>query len=63
MVIDNQQIVGGLALEFFRRVTAYYHGTAGTSVKQGHLLWNFEPHVAGLIFAEMLNSSGVTVFT
>jgi hypothetical protein len=58
-VIDNQEIVGGLALEFFRRNTAYYDNGTSTSVEQ--IVWDVEPHVAETIFWEMLNSSGVTV--
>jgi FAD-dependent oxidoreductase family protein len=47
-------LVGGLCLEFFGRVGNYY-GLAGPA-------WNFEPHVAEMVFRGGLNEAGVKVF-
>lgn len=56
---QNSPAVGGLALEFYRRVAKHYGNSAKfeamlkTGTKQP-ALWRFEPHVAEKIFADWL---------
>jgi hypothetical protein len=52
--VGNGTVIGGLALEFFRRVGSQY-GVAGP-------VWSFEPHVAENIFRSLLDAAGVEVF-
>jgi hypothetical protein len=49
------EVVGGLALEFFKSNAAEYPG------KEPRAPWNLEPHVAKRVFLRMLNRSGVTM--
>lgn len=49
----NKSAVGGVALEFYRRVGGHY----GVDVE-----WRFEPHVAKKVFEEMLAETSVRVF-
>lgn len=69
--IDNQPFqnspaVGGLALEFYRRISAHY----GRSQKfeamlaardKDTSLWRFEPHVAESVWDAWVRESGITV--
>jgi len=63
---QNSPAVGGLALEFYRRINAAYGREAafaemlekGTKVSS---LWRFEPHVAEAVFADWIKEAGVTV--
>lgn len=63
---QNSPAVGGLALEFYRRVAERY-GRAGAfdemvakrAKKSG--LWSFEPHVAEAVFTEWCRTAGVRV--
>lgn len=69
--IDNQPFrnspaVGGLALEFYRRISAHY----GRSAKFEALLaaggkdtslWRFEPHVAEAVWEAWAKEAGITV--
>ena len=48
-------VIGGLALEFFRASAAEY------ATPQPRSPWNLEPHVASRVFARLLNESGVAV--
>ncbi|GIF96193.1 FAD-dependent oxidoreductase [Catellatospora citrea] len=52
--------IGGLAGEFYRRVYAKYHGTAVTPTSPAR--FTFEPHVASVIFDELLAEAGVPVY-
>ena len=54
----KKEVIGGCALEFYRRVGRHYQaGRYGNEV-----VWLHEPHVAEAIFREMLRDAGVTVF-
>ena len=50
----RKETIGGLSLEFYQRVGRKY----GEPVT-----WYFEPHVAGLVFKEMLAEAKVKVYT
>lgn len=59
--------VGGVSREFYRRVRRHYE-SASAWVNEAPRLppdqdaaWDFEPHVAGAIFREMLEEAGVPV--
>lgn len=70
--IDNQRgfqnspAVGGLALEFYRRISGRYHRETefekmlqtGAKVPS---LWRFEPHVAEAVFEDWVKEAGVLV--
>jgi hypothetical protein len=49
----RKEVIGGYALEFFRRVGQKY----GAPVT-----WHFEPHVAEAVFGDMVREAGVQVF-
>ena len=63
---QNSPAVGGLALEFYRRINARYGRLAAfesalrTRAKQP-ALWRFEPHVAEAVFDAWVQEAGVTV--
>lgn len=63
---QNSPAVGGLAREFYRRVSAHYGRLAEfdaavrTRAKQP-ALWRFEPHVAEGVFDAWVREAGVTV--
>ena len=63
---QNSPAVGGLALEFYRRINARYGRLAAfesalrTRAKQP-ALWRFEPHVAEAVFDAWVKEAGVTV--
>jgi len=64
--IGRRDTVGGLPNEFFRHVLAYYDKTYGKDSKQSketHGGIFFEPHVAELVFHEMLHEAHVQVMT
>ncbi|OAM87268.1 FAD-dependent oxidoreductase [Termitidicoccus mucosus] len=61
---QNSPAVGGLALEFYRRVSARYGRTDEFEEMLRHRrkqrdLWRFEPHVAEAVFAEWIKESGI----
>lgn len=49
----NRDTIGGLSREFFERAGSYYHEP---------IEWDFEPHVASQVFADMLHEAHVSVF-
>ncbi|WBB62208.1 FAD-dependent oxidoreductase [Streptomyces sp. WMMC500] len=55
----NTSAIGGLALEFYRRVYAKYHGTPVTDDSPAR--YTFEPHVASEVFADLLAEHDVPV--
>ena len=63
---QNSPAVGGLALEFYRRINAHYGRLAAfesalrTRAKQP-ALWRFEPHVAEAVFDAWVREAGITV--
>lgn len=63
---QNSPAVGGLALEFYRRVSAHYGKAAAfdemvrTRAKQSGL-WRFEPHVAEAVWEAWVKEKGITV--
>ncbi len=63
---QNSPAVGGLALEFYRRVSGRYGKTTAfdemvrTRAKRS-ALWRFEPHVAEAVFDAWVKETGVTV--
>jgi FAD dependent oxidoreductase len=63
---QNSPAVGGLALEFYRRVSRHYGRSdrfesmlANRSKEPG--LWRFEPHVAESVFNDWIKESGAKV--
>jgi len=62
--MGRPETVGGLANEYFARVLKYYQDKFGVNSAQAKDCHNgvfFEPHVAGEIFAAMLQEAGVEV--
>jgi hypothetical protein len=62
--VGNAQAVGGYSREFFDRVRAYYtdkYGSKSQQVKDCAGGFRFEPHVAELIFKQMLKEAKVSV--
>lgn len=60
--MDRQEnLIGGLAAEFFSRVARHYHRPWSPASSKG-ADWTFEPHVAENIFTAWLKQAGVTVF-
>ncbi|HEU5078542.1 MAG TPA: FAD-dependent oxidoreductase [Opitutaceae bacterium] len=62
--IGNGSTVGGLSREFFRRVKTYYeneYGAASAQARDSHDGLFFEPHVADLVFSNLLSEAGVDV--
>lgn len=55
--IGNKGAIGGLSRDFYRRVNQYYKPNSDTTATQ----WTFEPHVAELIFNEMLQEYDIQV--
>jgi len=54
----KKEVIGGYALEFYRRVGSYYQ-----LGRYGHQIgWIAEPHVAEEVFRNMLREAGVTLF-
>lgn len=49
----QKEVIGGFSLEFFQRVGRHYGK---------ELTWYFEPHVAEVVFREMVKEAGVSVF-
>lgn len=63
---QNSPAIGGLALEFYRRVIASYgRESAFAEMMRTHakqpVLWRFEPHVAESVFDTLVSEAGVTV--
>eukprot|EP00041_Stephanoeca_diplocostata_P022652 m.542714 g.542714 ORF g.542714 m.542714 type:complete len:598 (+) comp22120_c0_seq16:123-1916(+) len=52
---DAEKVIGGLALEFFKRSAERY------ATQQPRAPWNLEPHVAREVFLAMMNESGVVL--
>lgn len=76
--IGNKAAIGGIAREFYRRIRQYYFNTASAwkqeTLKQyldhvykdgvdANAMWYFEPHVATLVFKEMLAEHRIEVIT
>ncbi len=62
--IGNRSTVGGLSLEFFSRVENHYrekYGPESSQLKETRGGLFFEPHVADLVFSQMLEEAGVLV--
>lgn len=69
--IDNQPFrnspaVGGLALEFYRRISAQYGRSAAFAAMlaaggKDTKLWRFEPHVAEAVWEAWVKEAGITV--
>ena len=60
----RRNAIGGIAAEFYRRVKAYYVETYGADsqpVKDCSGGFRFEPHVASLVFRQMLDEVGVAI--
>jgi hypothetical protein len=61
---QNSPAVGGLALEFYRRINAKYGRAAAFEEMLLHRrkqkeLWRFEPHVAEAVFSEWIKEAGI----
>jgi hypothetical protein len=67
----NHRVIGGLSLQFYKRVKAYYDrpsawlgGRRPKSAKEfaaDGAQWRFEPHVAERVYENWLRETGVTV--
>lgn len=63
---QNSPVVGGLALEFYRRVSAAYGRSAAfeamlASRGKNTSLWRFEPHVAEAVWEAWVKEAGIEV--
>jgi FAD dependent oxidoreductase len=62
--VGNARAIGGYAREFFDRIRAYYtkkYGAGSQQVKDAADGFRFEPHVAEIVFKEMLAEQKVQV--
>eukprot|EP00035_Acanthoeca_spectabilis_P008999 m.161374 g.161374 ORF g.161374 m.161374 type:complete len:333 (-) comp14574_c0_seq1:526-1524(-) len=73
--IDNRLLVGGIAIEFFELNTRWYRNTShGDTTRErsrpsdsarnkdsNSTVWDVEPHVAAILFRQMLSSANVTL--
>jgi len=62
--VGNARAIGGYSREFFDRVRAYYtkkYGAASAQVKDCQDGFRFEPHVAELIFKQMIDEQKIAV--
>ncbi|MFO0965444.1 MAG: FAD-dependent oxidoreductase [Gemmataceae bacterium] len=62
--VGNRHAIGGYSLEFFQRVKKHYekkYGPASQQVRDCADGFRFEPHVASLVFDEMLKEMKVEV--
>ena len=55
--VGKREVIGGYALEFYRRAGKLYH----LEQYGQQIAWMMEPHIAEQIFREMVNEAGVTV--
>jgi hypothetical protein len=63
---QNSPAVGGLTLEFYRRISARYHRESkfDEMIKQrlkNSSLWGFEPHIAESVFDDWVKETNITV--
>lgn len=63
---QNSPAVGGLALEFYRRINEHYgRAKAFEAMRAAHgkdtKLWRFEPHVAEAVWDAWVEEAGITV--
>ena len=59
--IDNRLLVGGVAREFFELNTAWYANRSHGAGPSSRMIWDVEPHVAAILFRQMLDAANVTV--
>src|SRR5690606_53444 len=52
--VGNSKVIGGLALEFFKRLGQKYDNDGPQ--------WKFEPHAASVVFNEMIKEGGIDVY-
>ncbi|WP_235785855.1 FAD-dependent oxidoreductase [Sphingomonas sp. PR090111-T3T-6A] len=67
----DHRVIGGLSLQFYRRVKAYYDRPSAwrgghrpndaTEFAADGAQWRFEPHVAEAVYEDWLRETGVTV--
>jgi hypothetical protein len=57
--IGRRSVIGGYALEFFKRLGKYYNYQSMTRDSIG---WFPEPHVAEMVLNQMVKEAGVTVY-
>src|SRR5581483_3311793 len=55
--VGRREVIGGMALEFYRRAGAHYN----LAQYLQEIAWYVEPHVAEQIFRDLLRESKVTV--
>ena len=58
---NNDTAVGGLALEFYKKVAVHYEITDFENQRNNSKTWRFEPHVAEKIFNDWLNEYSIPV--
>ncbi len=68
----NKEVIGGISREFYQRIKKYYDDPAAwkqehpTDYSRYHpaedAMWVFEPHVAELVFNQMIRDAAVPVF-
>jgi len=58
----NDHVIGGLTLEFYKKVAQHYGITNFDSVRKFSMTWRFEPHVAERIFDDWLAEYHIPVY-
>jgi len=76
--IGNKKVIGGIALEFYKRIKAhydkpeswkwetkadYFERRRGPNQINEEAMWTFEPKVASAVFDQMLEEAGVKIIT
>lgn len=67
----NKEVIGGISREFYQRIKKYYDNPAAWKQEPSSqfdryhaaddAMWVFEPHVAELVFQQMIQEAGVKV--
>jgi hypothetical protein len=58
----NDHVIGGLTLEFYKRIARHYGIENFQDKRQEASTWRFEPHVAEKIFTDWLNEYKIPVY-
>ncbi len=58
----NDSVIGGLALDFYKKTAARYGITYFDSVRKNSTVWRFEPHVAEQVIEKWLSDHHIPVY-
>jgi len=58
----NDKVIGGLTLDFYKKIAAYYGIVNFDSSRIDPKTWRFEPHVAEKIFSEWVQEYNIPVY-